>query len=62
MRRAMFSPQPASDDGLPEGFARALDESAADVHLDRTEGLRDFVKRKEVELEAHLAQENAQER
>jgi hypothetical protein len=59
VRRAMFGRQPTSHDAVPEDIARALDASAEDVRNDRTEDLRDFVKRKKAELEAHLAQKNS---
>jgi hypothetical protein len=59
MRSAMFDRRPASDDAVPKEIARALDASAEDLRHDRTEDLRDFVKRMEAELEAHLAQRNS---
>jgi hypothetical protein len=37
----------------------AFDAGADDLRIDRTDDPRDFVKRKEVELEAHLARKNS---
>ena len=49
--------KPASDNELPVEIARALDAAADDVRHDRTEDIREYVKRKEAELRAHIARE-----
>ena len=48
-----------SADGVPEDIAQALDASAEDLRHDRTDNLRDFVKRMDAKLEAHLARKSA---
>ena len=62
MRRSAFRRRPASDDAVPEEFARALDASAEDVRNDRTADLGDFLKRMEAKLEAHRARKAAPKR
>jgi hypothetical protein len=59
MRRTVLGRRPVSNGRLPEEIARALDAAADDVRHDRTEDIHDYVKRKEAELEAHIARENA---
>jgi hypothetical protein len=59
LRKAVRGHQPTSNDGLPEEIARSLDAAADDLRHDRTEDLREYVKRKQAELEAHIARESA---
>jgi hypothetical protein len=54
VRRAMRGRRPASDETVPDEFARALDASAEDLRHDRTEDLGDFLKRMRAKLDAHL--------
>ena len=55
--KTTFGYNPAPDNELPVEIARALDAAADDVRHDRTEDIREYVKRKEAELRAHIARE-----
>ena len=49
--------KPTPDNELHAEMARALDAAADDVRHDRTEDIREYVKRKDAELRAHIARE-----
>ena len=55
--KTTFVNKSGPDNEHPEEIARALDAAADDVRYDRTEDIRDYVKRKEAELMAHIARE-----
>ena len=57
-RKATSARQSTANDGLSQEVVQAL-ATVDDLRHDRTEDLRDFVKRKEAELEAHIAQAKA---
>jgi hypothetical protein len=52
MRRAVSRHRPASDDAIPEEFARALDASTEDVRNERPVDIGDFLKSMQANLEA----------